>query len=113
MIEVIATDEFEAWYLGLDDADQEVVYERVEQLRRLGVALKRPLSGDIKGTKLAMRELIMQSGGKPLRGFYIFDVTREAVLLCGGDKSGNPRFYKEMIAKAEKIWKQYLKEHGR
>ena len=27
-------------------------------------------------------------------------MTREAVLLCGGDESGNPRFYREMIAKA-------------
>lgn len=45
---------------------------------------------------------------------YAFDVTREAVILVGGSKAGNEkRWYEENVARAEKIWIQYLKEQGR
>jgi hypothetical protein len=57
-----------------------------------------------------MRELRVQSGGAPLRVFYVFDPMRQAVLLIGGDKTGDDRFYDRMIPTAEKIWAQYLKE---
>lgn len=113
MVEVVTTDEFEAWYIGLSTADGKAVYRVVTRLEEMGVNLKRPLSGDIKGTKLAMRELVIQSQGKPLRVFYMFDITRDAVLLCGGDKTGDKRFYDRMVPMAEEIWKQYLKEQGR
>ena len=36
-----------------------------------------------------MRELRVQSGGKPPRGFYAFDPRRAAILLIGGDKTGD------------------------
>lgn len=32
------------------------------------------------------------------------------MLIIGGDKTGNPRFYDEMIPIAERLWKQYLLE---
>lgn len=50
--------------------------------------------------------------GHPLRVFYAFDPSRNAVLLLGGDKTGDKRFYKTMVPLAEKIWVQYLKETG-
>jgi len=113
VVEVFTTDEFEAWYLGLNSRDGSAVYRVVTRLEEMGVNLNRPLSGDIKGTKLPMRELVIQSQGKPLRVFYIFDITRDAVLLCGGDKTGDKRFYDRMVPIAEQIWKQYQKEQGR
>jgi hypothetical protein len=36
-----------------------------------------------------MRELRVQSGGKPIRVFYAFDPRRTAILLLGGDKTGD------------------------
>nr|WP_240962344.1 type II toxin-antitoxin system RelE/ParE family toxin [Sphingobium sp. TB-6] len=39
-----------------------------------------------------MRELRIQSGGKPLRVFYAFDPRRSAILLIGGDKTGGRPF---------------------
>lgn len=65
---------------------------------------------------IALRELRIQSGGKPLRVLYAFDPSRQAVLLIGGDKTGDKtgdkRFYETMVPLSEKIWFQYLKETG-
>jgi hypothetical protein len=59
---------------------------------------------------VALRELVVQSKGRPLRVFYAFDPARNAVLLIGGDKTANARFYEEYVPKAEAIWAEYLRE---
>ena len=35
---------------------------------------------------------------------------RNALLLLGGDKTGNDRWYEENVPRAEQIYEQYLKE---
>jgi hypothetical protein len=45
--------------------------------------------------------------------FYAFDPIRQAVLLIGGDKAGDDRFYDRLIPLAERIWARYSKEIGR
>jgi hypothetical protein len=57
-----------------------------------------------------MRELRVQSGGRPLRIFYAFDPRRTAVLLIGGDKSGNKRFYTRMIRIADRLYDEHIDE---
>jgi hypothetical protein len=42
--------------------------------------------------------------------FYAFDPRRTAILLIGGDKTGNDRFYQEMIPIADRLYDQYLDE---
>ena len=32
------------------------------------------------------------------------------MLLIGGDKTGNDRFYEEMVPIADRIWDEYFKE---
>jgi hypothetical protein len=44
---------------------------------------------------------------------YAFDPVRRAVLLIGGDKTGDNRFYERLVPIAERIFAQYLKEIGR
>ncbi len=44
-----------------------------------------------------MKELRTQSHGQPLRTFYAFDPRRKAILLIGGTKTDNQRFYDRMI----------------
>jgi hypothetical protein len=51
-------------------------------------------------------------GGRPLKTFYIFDPRRTAILLIGGDKTGNARFYEEFIPVADAIYDRYLNEIG-
>ncbi len=55
-----------------------------------------------------MRELRIQHGGRPYRTLYAFDPRRMAILLMGGDKTGNDRWYEEHIAHADKLYDQHL-----
>ncbi|HEY3452779.1 MAG TPA: type II toxin-antitoxin system RelE/ParE family toxin [Myxococcales bacterium] len=112
MVEVIATDEFADWYQDLKAADADAVTFSVEILREKGIALGSPHSSAVEGAKHALRELRVQSGGRPLRVFYAFDPLRQAVLLLGGDKTGKKRFYEDFVPKAEELFEQYLAEQA-
>ena len=57
-----------------------------------------------------MIELRVQSGGRPIRVFYAFDPRRTAILLLGGDKTGDKRFYDRMIPIADSLYDVYLSE---
>jgi hypothetical protein len=110
MIEVVTTDEWKAWYEGLDAQADDAVTASVDALATFGVDLGHPRTSAIKGSKVALRELRIKAGGRPLRTFYIFDIERQAVLLIGGDKTGDEKFYERLIPLAEAIWSQYQKE---
>ncbi len=112
MTEVVATDEFHEWYESLDEADDAAVVRVIDLLEARGVRLGFPYSSELKGTSFALRELRTQAQGRPLRVFYAFDPVRQAVLLIGGDKTGDNRFYERMIPVAERIWREYLTETG-
>ncbi len=45
-----------------------------------------------------------------MRVFYAFDPLRRAVLLLGGDKTGDERFYETFVPRAEQIWTEYLND---
>ena len=51
-----------------------------------------------------------QSGGRPIRVFYAFDPRRMAILLIGGDKTGNDRFYREYVPVADNLYDEHLDE---
>ena len=57
-----------------------------------------------------MRELRVQSLGDPIRIFYVFDPRRSVILLIGGDKTGQDRFYETYIPVADRLYDEYLKE---
>jgi len=57
-----------------------------------------------------MRELRSQCKGQPIRTFYAFDPRRAAILLIGGDKTGDDRFYDIMVPLADRIYENYLRE---
>jgi hypothetical protein len=109
MADVIATDEFRTWYTGLNDKDTEAVIYSVTLLEGRGIALGSPHASAIKNTAYPLRELRVQSGGKPIRIFYAFDPKRQAVLLIGGAKADDS-FYDQYIPRAERIWVEYLKD---
>jgi hypothetical protein len=96
------------------------VNAHVRKLEERGPNLPFPYSSGINGSRHAhMRELRVQSGGKPLRIFYAFDPRRMAILLIGGDKTGDTRFYDRMIPLADDLYDKHLAEiakendHGR
>jgi hypothetical protein len=44
--------------------------------------------------------------------FYAFDPRRQAILLMGGDKTGDKRFYERMIPLADRLYDKHLREIG-
>ncbi len=110
MIEIEATTEFKRWFESLDAGDRKALDLVVGLLRSQGVGLGSPYSSAIKGAKVALRELRPRRGASPLRAFYAFAPRRNVLLLIGGDKAGDNRFYTRMIARAESLWVAYLKQ---
>lgn len=109
--EVEYTDEFEEWWNSLTENEQSEVQASVKLLSDLGPGLKFPHSSGIKQSKHSrMRELRTQCEGRPLRTLYAFDPRRVAVLLIGGDKTGNDRWYDEFVPQADRIYDQHLQE---
>jgi hypothetical protein len=112
MGEIITTDEFSDWFCELGDDQAKAIVHVVEILRLKGTTLGHPYSSAIKGSRYPFRELRSQRYASALRVIYAYSPEQNAVLLIAGDKAGNPRFYKEIIPKAERIWQQYLKERA-
>jgi hypothetical protein len=112
MEEIITTDEFEHWFATLDDDQRKAVAHIVGLLELKGLTLGHPHSSALKGTHFPLRELRSQRYSMALRIVYAYDAQRDGVLIIGGDKTGNTRFYAEIIPRAESIWKEYLKERA-
>lgn len=107
---VVVTGAFELWYGGLNVQEQTAVDRVVGLLEGKGVALPFPYSSAIAGARFPLRELRTQAKGEPVRVFYAFDPRRQAVLLLGGNKAGDDRFYERMIPLCERLWAEYLAE---
>jgi len=109
--EVEYTDRFEEWWDALDEDEQDSLRASVELLSEAGPNLSRPYADNVKGSRHPnMKELRTQHGGRPLRTFFAFDPRRTAILLIGGDKTGNDRFYEQMVPQADALYDVYLDE---
>lgn len=107
--EVEFTDEFGGWWNGLDEAEQESVSAVVQLLEERGVQLGFPFSSGVSTSRHKhMRELRIQHGGDPYRVLYAFDPRRNAILLLGGDKTGDDRWYDVNVPIADKLYDDHL-----
>lgn len=105
------TDQFEEWWNALDEEAQEDIDVIVHVLEEVGPALTRPYADTVKGSRHPnMRELRVQSQGRPLRIFYALDPRRTAILLVGGDKTGltDERFYGALVPIADRLYDEHL-----
>src|ERR671924_46316 len=103
------TDEFGVWWNGLSEPEQESIDASVRLLEARGPNLPFPYSSGIEMSKHRnMRELRIQHQGRPYRVLYAFDPRRSAILLIGGDKTGNDRWYEEQVPVADRLYDQHL-----
>jgi hypothetical protein len=105
-------DEFLAEYEELPEAVQDELLALIQVLEILGPQMKRPRVDTLNGSRHKnMKELRFDAYGGVWRFAFAFDLNRQAVILCGGDKSGGSesRFYKRMIAKADARFDAYCK----
>ncbi len=109
MWEVEYTDEFEDWWKTLAEEECIDIAACVGLLEEYGPNLRHPHSSGINGSEYPhMRELRIQHAGKPYRVLYAFDQRRTAILLIGGNKTGNDRWYEKFVPIADKLYKQHL-----
>lgn len=105
------TDEFGDWWDCLSEKEQESVAATVGLLEEYGPNLPYPHSSGISGSEYShMRELRIQHEGRPYRVLYAFDPRRSAIMLIGGDKTGNDRWYDEYVPQADKLYANHLEE---
>lgn len=107
--EVEYTDEFGEWWDSLTEREQESVRATVKLLEDYGPNLPFPHSSEVKNSRHShMRELRIQHGGRPYRVLHTFDPRRCAILLIGGDKTGNDRWYEEYVPIADRLYDEHL-----
>jgi hypothetical protein len=107
--EVEYTDAFGSWWEALSQDEQEEVAAKVTLLEERGPVLPRPHSDAIVTSKHAnMKELRGSVQQRELRVLYAFDPRRKAILLIGGDKTGNPKWYDEFVPIADKLFDKHL-----
>jgi len=105
------TDEFEDWWNALTEAEQVDVDAAVWLLEQKGPSLPFPYSSGIGGSKHThMRELRIQHAGRPYRVLYAFDPRRVAILLIGGDKTGDDDWYERFVPIADRLYDEHLDE---
>ena len=109
--DIEVTGRFEGWLNALTSSERVRVAAKVEMLRELGPNLPFPHSSGVKGSRHShMRESRIKHKGQQIRVFYAFDPNRAAVLLIGGDKTGDDRFYTKMVPIADDLYDEHLVE---
>jgi hypothetical protein len=115
---VEVTDEFAAWarqLRKLDRSSARQVGAAVELLKQHGPSLKRPLVGEITGSKIKnMKELRPGSAGRSeIRILFVFNPWQQIVLLVAGNKAGDWRgWYRKAIPLAEQLYAEHLEAQG-
>ena len=109
--EVEYTNEFGDWWGTPSEAEQESLAASVQLLEERGPNLGFPHSSGINGSRHShMRELRTQHEGRPYRTLYAFDPRRSVILLIGGDKTGDERWYDVHVPVADRLYEEHLEQ---
>lgn len=107
-------DEYEKyteWFEAQEENLQDEILAVVGLLQREGPMLSRPFADTLEASQYPnMKELRVQYRGEPWRILFAFDPRRSAILLLGGNKTGNARWYKENIPIADQRFTEHLKK---
>jgi hypothetical protein len=89
--EIRVTNELLAWIGTLGGRTRAQVVDAIDRLAEAGPALGRPLVDSIAHSEISnLKELRPGSSGRSeVRILFVFDPWRSAILLTGGDKSGD------------------------
>jgi hypothetical protein len=105
------TDVFQQWWDRLSEDEQVEIAAKVELLKEHGPTLPRPHADVITASRHAnMKELRGKVKRRQLRVLYAFDPSRTALLLIGGDKTGDANWYEKFVPIADDLFDQHLTE---
>jgi hypothetical protein len=106
---VTSGEEFDGWFDRLNHATKRAVNTKVEMLQLLGPSLGGKAASALIGSRYSLRELKVKETIRIAYGFYPqVDDVEQIVLLLGGDKKGDNRFYDWFIPKADELWLAWL-----
>jgi hypothetical protein len=111
--EIRATSELQAWIDTLGERTRMQIVDAIDRLADAGPALGRPLVDSISHSSIHnLKELRPGSAGRSeVRILFLFDPWRSAILLTGGDKSGDWQgWYRRAIPHAEELYEEYVRE---
>ncbi len=106
-------DDFVPEFDQLPEGVQDELLAHVALLEVFGHQLGRPRVDTLKGSRHAnMKELRFRADGGAWRFAFAFDPKREAIVLCGGNKSGGSErlFYRHLLEKADRRFDTHLEE---
>jgi hypothetical protein len=105
------TGQFKTWWDSLSEDEQIEISAKVELLQERGPTLPRPHADVISSSRHAnMKELRGKVEERHLRVLYAFDPHRTALLLLGGDKTGDPNWYAKFVPIADDLFDQHLRQ---
>lgn len=105
------TEEFECFWGNLSTEEQEEISAKVELLEERGPTLGRPHVDRIHQSRHQnMKELRGKVDEKNLRVLFVFDPHSTALLLVGGDKTNDPKWYDKFVPIADGIFEEHLRE---
>ena len=111
--EVQFTTEAERWYMSLEPEDAHAIAAAFDRLAEAGPAVRRPLVGAIRGSRHHNMKEVRSVGGH-LRALFAFDPCRRAVVLLGGEKTGDWKgWYARNIPAADRLYDKHLRTLGR
>ncbi len=108
---VIFLDEFSAWFDAQDEGLQDRALMHMALLKERGPLLGRPYADTLKGSKIAnLKELRFAYERSPIRILFAFDPKQQGVIILGGSKAGDKRWYATNIPIAEKLFSEHLEK---
>jgi hypothetical protein len=110
--EVEFTPQAERWYMGLGAEDASRIAAAFDELERRGPSLGRPFVDSIKSSRHHNMKELRSIGGQ-LRALFAFDPQRRAIVLVGGDKTGDwAGWYRRNVRHADRLYDQHLRKLG-
>lgn len=108
--EVEYTDAFGEWWASLTADEQDRTAVAVGVLEEKGPGLGRPWVDTLEGSRHPHMKELRPRGGH-LRILFAFDPRRTAIMLLGGDKSGEwTGWYERAIPEADRLDEEHLSE---
>lgn len=103
--------EFKDWLESEEEGLQDEALARLELLKERGPLLARPYVDTLKGSKLSnLKELRFDYDKAPIRILFAFDPKQQGIILLGGNKQGDKRWYDINIPIAEKRFSEHLEK---
>ncbi|HEY9716512.1 MAG TPA: type II toxin-antitoxin system RelE/ParE family toxin [Trichormus sp.] len=108
---LVYLEEFASWLDAQENSLQLRALAHLELLKERGPLLGRPYVDTLKGSQITnLKELRLQHKTEPIRILFAFDPKQQAVIILGGSKQADKRWYDVNMPLAEKRFREYLEK---